>query len=234
MKDDFLRTFEERVKKWHDRRMGVTYKDFDRIPDLTLKAYKDFYFKEFPKLLRWFYPSMSSDGRVILFAKREDNEDRRFYSLIESPGELDSIGKYFFSVSVFFTCLIPQVLAKCINHKAMELFFRASGWPFMSAGLGGQISAELWLKESELKPEGKEVDWYNTLLDIVTDFFINEVASFLEGMEDSVETSAYEELVEMASGKIGEIKECLLAAVRNAKENFKTDNIPTYFLNPKK
>lgn len=234
MIDEFLRAFEERVKKWHNRRMGVTYKDFDRIPDLTLKAYKDFYFKEFPKLLRWFYPSMSSDGRVILFAKREDNEDRRFYRLIEGPGELDSTGEYFFSVSVFFTCLIPQVLAKCISYKAMDMFFKASGWPLMSAGLGGQVSAELWLKESKLMPEVKEVDWYNALLDIVTDFFVNEVTSFLEGEEDSVETSAYEELVGMACGKIDEVKECLRTAVSDAKENFKADRIPTYFLNPER
>ena len=232
MEDDILKRIEERHKKWQGRRMGVTYKDFDDMPDLTLKAYKEFYFKEFPKLLRWFYPSMSDDGRMILFATRESNEDRRFRILAEGPGELDSTGEYFFSVSVFFTCLIPQVLAKCIGHKAMDMFFRASGWPLMSSGMGGQVSAECWLKDSGIYPDEAEVRWYNALIDIVKPFFAGEIREFLEGGQASLDDAAYSQLVESAKGKTDAVEETLMTAVTQAEDNFRTGEAPVYWFKP--
>ncbi len=229
MPDEILRNLEEREKKWRERRMGVTYRNFDSDQDLTLKAYKEFYFKEFPRLLEWFYPSRSHDGRVILFAYRDDNLGRRFLRLVECPGELDSTGEYFFSVSVFFTSLIPQVLKKSINCTAMDLFFKASGWPLMSSGLGGQVSAECWLKDSEIYPNEVEVKWYNALIDIVKPFFVNEIREFLKGGQASLDSAAYQQLVESAEGKTDVIEKNLLAAVAQAKENFRTGSAPCDF-----
>ncbi len=215
-------------------------KDFASKPKETLEAFKSFYFNDFWEMLLWYYPDKINFNQqlVILSAAGTIPQQEQIQILRSQFRRLHAYKQFFFSVSVFFTCLIPQVLKKAIEPEAMEAFYKASGWPRMSAGLGGQISAELWLKESELYPSQdeeswcytrKEASWYNSLLDIVDDFFIQEVTEFLNGGKESVNPAAYKTLVDFASGKIELVEQTLRTAILAAKRNFAIGKAPTYF-----
>lgn len=197
----------------------LSYKDFGENPELTLSMFKDFYFECFPSILYWFYPDRNDESNMILSA---NHVEHLVLSLLE---------KYFFSASVFFTNLIPQVLTRALGISARRLFLKASGWPEMSAGLGYLVSAEQWLKESDgLLPCSGEAQYYNSLLDVLLPFFSNEVEAFLSGREPSISSQAYGELTRITVGRIDIVLEELSKAVDSAKEHFRTGQIPVYYL----
>ena len=144
------------------------------------------------------------------FSSRQNN---LFYSNeYEEHLALSSLEQYFFSASVFFTNLIPQVLTRALGISARRLFLKASGWPEMSAGLGYLVSAEQWLNESDgLLPCRGE-------------------AQFLSGREPSISSQAYGELTKIAVGRTDIVLEELSKAVDSAKEHFRTGQIPVYYL----
>ena len=144
---------------------------------------------------------------------------------------LDSNEQYFFSVSVFYTVLIPQVITKVLDRNGGKLFLKASAWPGISAGLGGCVSAEQWLYESEdLFPCIGEASYYNALLDIVFNFFKDDVRDFLEGNAYNANAAAYQQLTNLSRNKIQEILDEFTAAVQQSKENFKNGEHPIYYI----
>lgn len=155
-----------------------------------------------------------------------------FYSVYDTEYlYLNPTEQYFFSVSAFYTALIPQIISRTLGSTAREDFYKASSWPKMSAGLGGFVSAEQWIKESkDLLPLPQECIYYNALLDNTLPFFSNEVADFLKGGQASANLLSYKDLAKIASDRIDTVLNELKSAVENAKMNFKTGNIPVYYL----
>ena len=172
--------------------------------------------------------------------ERKDNGCIRFYSnrrcWFSSNGysemlSLDSTEQYFFSVSVFYLVLIPQVITKVLGENGKALFLHVSGWPEVSAGLGGCVSAEQWLYESGyLFPSIEEAPYYNTLLDITFSFFREELQTFLQGNDANTNSDAYKQLKDLAKDKISNVMEVLYIAVQQAEENFSTGQHPIYYL----
>ena len=121
------------------------YKNFADQPEQALKEYKLFWFNEFPRALRAYYPFVSHDGKMILGADRRSNHYVGLNMI--QPSEM----QYCFSVSVFFHVLLPQVVAKTFGREAAAAFHDASGWMRVSAGLGGNVGAEQWLYDSLCK-----------------------------------------------------------------------------------
>ena len=174
--------------------MYIDYKLFPTDRERTLTEYITFYQTRFPALFKWFYPSMREDG-FVPFADRFKNDDRcfnggtddwspNFLSLTVNPDgtfghidhrrpkdelgvySMDPTALYFFSASVFFTALVPQVIWKVAGEDAWQAFCKAAAWPRMSAGLAGYVSAEQWIYESDeelLFPVPEEAPYYNAL-----------------------------------------------------------------------
>ena len=144
---------------------------------------------------------------------------------------LDSTEQYFFSVSVFYLVLIPQVITKVLGENGKTLFLHASGCPEVSSGLGGCVSAEQWLYESgDLFPSIEEATYYNTLLDITFSFFREELQTFLQGNDANTNSDAYKQLKDLAKDKISNVMEMLYIAVQQAEVNFSTGQHPIYYL----
>ena len=158
-------------------------------------------------------------GYPYCFIKSATRDSRQNIKLGTSLN-LSSEQQYFFSASIFFMSLIPQVIHKIIGDAARLAFHKSSGWPILSCGLGGIMSPEQWLHESEIIPQHKEVEYYNDLLDIILPFHCNELQSFLSGAELSVDSKAYASLCKRADGKIDEIIREIEKVTEQAKQNF--------------
>ena len=126
--------------------------------------------------------------------------------------------------------LIPQVIYKILGDAARLEFHRSSGWPILSCGLGGIMSPEQWLDESEILPQGKEVEYYNDLLDIILPFHCNELQSFLSGTELSVDSKAYASLCKRVDGKVEEIIREIEKVTEQAKLNFTLGRWSLYYI----
>ena len=201
------------------------YKNFADQPEQALNEYKLFWFNEFPRALRAYYPFVSHDGKMILGADRRSNHYVGVNMI--QPSEM----QYCFSVSVFFHVLLPQVVAKTFGREAAAAFHDASGWMRVSAGLGGNVGAEHWIYESgDLYPMEKEVIYYNALIDAVLQFQKKEMLDFLKGGQPSLDPVAYDSLCKMASGSLEEFERNLDEAVEAAKVNFAKGEHPVYFL----
>lgn len=112
----------------------------------------------------------------------------------------------------------------------MISFHRSSGWPILSCGLGGIMSPEQWLNESEIIPVNKDIGYYNTLLDILLPFHCNELRLFLSGTELSVDSEAYASLCKRTNGKVDEIIREIEKVTEQAKQNFTLGRWPLYYI----
>lgn len=203
--------------------MYVDYKDFINHPTETLENYRDFFMNSFPELLRWYYPLWSNDSRMILDAQNHKNPE-------DNPCLSDPANRYFFAASVFFINLIPQVITRIAGVEVRNNFLKASGWPMMSAGLGGFISPELWLKESGLVPDKKEADYLKTLLLIVFPWQDNEMKEFVSGSQPSLNRTAYNEFCKGIQDKWNGFEDEFLYRMRQAGYNFLDGNYEVYYL----
>ena len=214
----------------------IDYKDFALHPSETLHYYKEFWFNHFSNLLTWYFPNRTD--LMILDATRGHNKNRHIHSELLAYNTKDkpcsikgSTNEYFFSISVFFHVLLPQVIAKTWGSEAARLFHKASGWIRTSAGLGGNVSAEQWLYESEeLYPKIGEVKYYNALIDIVSNFHKQEIIDFMKGDTISIDTKSYKSLCEITSGSTYLFEETFDKAIEEAKNNFANQVHPTYYL----
>ena len=192
--------------------MKISYKLFSSYKEETLVEYKNFYFNRFPQALQWYYPSWEKKYNTILHADRQFNEYRSLNpSILLACGShcnkdfYSSEEEYYFSASVYFLCLIPHAIAKIAGDSTRDLFYKASGWPMLSAGLGGLVSPEQWLKESKLEPSEYEVQFYNELLDIILPFHCSEITDFLSGGQSSADKKSYEALCASTADLIEQI-----------------------------
>ena len=221
--------------------MTISYKEFSKDPNKTQERYKEFYFGAFINVLLEYYPFRSNPDKYtpycfIKAADRWSNKQIRLSEFSDSllPRQssilLSCEHQYYFSASMFFMSLIPQVIQKTAGYSAKIDFHSSSGWPILSCGLGGIMSPEQWLYESDIIPHIKETKYYNPLLDIVLPFHCNELRSFLSGTEISIDNKAYVSLCKQVNGKINEIIKEIERATEQAKQNFVVGKWPLYYI----
>ena len=202
------------------------YKKFAEQPDTALSEYKNFWFSKFIKALKWYFPNVSRDFTMILGASRSKNNYVRLYYELS-----DSCDQYYFSASVFYYVLLPQVVAKVFGTEAAAYFHKASGWMRISEGMGGNVGAEHWLERSgELFPAEKEVQYYIALIDAIHGFHKGEMLEFLSGNSAAVDTDAYRKLCNITSTSLADFEKELDSAVESARQHFKEGDSPVYYL----
>lgn len=86
---------------------------------------------------------------------------------------------FIFSGLYYFMLLIPQTIRKMVDEEAEKDFYRCTGWPLSSAGLGGCLPPEQMLREASLFPNEVEYDNYCAMLDVVAPFMFEEIRQFL-------------------------------------------------------
>ena len=202
------------------------YKKFEEQQNTALTEYKSFWFSKFIKALKWYFPYVSHDSTMILGATRRHNNYVRLYYELS-----DSCDQYYFSASVFYYVLLPQVVAKVFGTEAAAYFHKASGWMRISEGMGGNVSAEHWLERSgELFPREKEVQYYISLIDTIHGFHKKEMLEFLSGNAAALDMDAYKNLCNITSTSLADFEKELDSAVESAKQHFKEEESPVYYL----
>lgn len=111
--------------------------------------------------------------------------------------------EYCFSISCFYTFLIPQIVSKVTNDGDGKLLFsKASGWPILSCGLGGIMSPAQVLYEAKIDPVPSERKKYYPMLLEQLPFFQREVKEFLQGNAPNLNGDAYKHLCALTDKRI--------------------------------
>lgn len=174
-----------------------------------LQAFKNYYFNTFgADLKKWFDIDASfADIKVPFIGFASNNRQPADF-------KIKTENDFFFSVSCFYTFLIPQAVALTVNDKeAFYNFSKCSGWPICSCGLGGFMSAPQIIREAHLEPASEDKAAHNRIMEAVLDFFQNEVRDFLAGNAQNLDSKAYSALCEMTEGKVDDICKVIVDTV---------------------
>ena len=109
---------------------------------------------------------------------------------------------FIFSGLYYFMLVIPQTIRKMFGEKVEYDFYRCTGWPLSSAGLGGCLPPKQMLSEASLFPAEVEYENYCAMLDVVAPFMFEEIRNFISGENsNNLNTTAYNELLTTMKGQ---------------------------------
>lgn len=115
---------------------------------------------------------------------------------------------FIFAGIFYFLVLAPQTLREMFGQEVEYDFYRCTGWPLISAGLGGYLSPAQMLKESSLFPCSVERENFHRMLTEVGPFMNYELRRFFK-QEDrkNLNNEAY---IRMLVGMADRIEDFLL------------------------
>lgn len=115
---------------------------------------------------------------------------------------------FIFAGIFYFLVLAPQTLREMFGQEVEYNFYRCTGWPLISAGLGGYLPPVKMLKEASLFPCSVERKNFHRMLTKVGPFMNYELRGFFK-QEDrkNLNNEAY---IRMLVGMEGRIEDFLL------------------------
>ena len=109
---------------------------------------------------------------------------------------------FIFSGLYYFMLVIPQTIHRLFGKDTEYNFYRCTGWPLSSAGLGGCLPPKQMLSEASLFPAEVEYENYCAMLDVVAPFMFEEIRNFISGENsNNLNTIAYNELLTTMKGQ---------------------------------
>lgn len=188
----------------------------------TVEEVKSYYLNGFPQHLKGYFfieePNSRHNHSMVLYLDRlrgVAGNPSSDLAKVEGRFLPVSSGAQNFMFSGFFMLMV--LAAQAINHvcgqgdmwdgDVLSDFYRSTGWPEFSAGLGGPYApVETMLRESHLSPEPFEAIRYGEMLDVVAPFMREEIRQFLTGENpQNLNQGAYENLRRNVEGRVDAI-----------------------------
>ena len=182
--------------------------------------FEAYFEQEFPdRLSDIFGPAVEEDGYPYLSVERRDDIERHL-SLFEPVN---------FSVSLFFTALVPQTVAKVTGQlQAMYDFLRVSRMPLLSRGLGGSMAPYTFLEYSGLLPV--DAEWFHTAR-AEADYFYRVLTHHIIGGIRRPDSEPASRLARLDGGQIKAMRQELIQYI-SALESCRKEGapLPNYYL----
>ena len=185
--------------------------------EFKLDTIRDYYHGKFSLDLNQYFKieqSSIKDVKIIKFLDAQNN-GRRVLLLLpgsstsqkfhRNPAE-DTCLNFIFAGIFYFMVLIPQTIGKMLGKETEYEFYRATGWPLISAGLGGQIEPSKMLKEAGIYPEEAERENFVRMLSSISPFMFEKIRLLLEGKEpECLDSQAYQRLTSEVSPVLNDL-----------------------------
>jgi hypothetical protein len=144
-------------------------------------------------------------------------------------GDLPLFIDVFFSVSLFFTALVPQVVAKVTGHlEDMYDFLRVSGMPLLSRGLGGSMAPYTFLEYAGLLPENES--WFNLARE-ETDYFYRVLIHHVIGGIRRPVSQPEKNLSRLDGGQLKAMRQEMKKYIDSLESSMKEGSpMPNYYL----
>ena len=136
---------------------------------------------------------------------------------------------FIFSGLYYFMLVIPQTIRKLFGEKVEYDFYRCTGWPLSSAGLGGYLHPEQMLNEACLFPVEVEYENYCAMLDIVSPFMFEEMRQFLSGENsNNLNAAAYCRLLMAMESQNEKFMNSIIAETTELYRRISGGNLPNW------
>lgn len=155
-------------------------------------------------LQNYFKVTESEDGyRIILHMDRHFNGNvtTPHYSLLEEDGSEKSI---YFAFIFYYVLLCNNTIKEVAGMDALINFLKSTNWPLTSCGLGGIMSPNQMLVESDLVYPDDSTNCQKALAVFreTIPFMKEELNNFFKGDADNLNQAAYDEFAKVMDGKI--------------------------------
>lgn len=175
-----------------------TNKDSDHEFDFNnvLNDFKEYYLRNFQSDLLSYYTfkPLSAEKNIAfsLHCYREYNKDNKLPRI--SPKHL-----CFFSLSVYFVSLYPQILGSLFGENIMEDCMECSGFPWLNCGMGGLLHPIRILFESDLLPDDSYIalETYLFVFNQVRNFTLEDFLDFYDGKHENLNEEAYQRVCDV-------------------------------------
>lgn len=212
------------------------------------KVVKDYYEGKFTKDLQRYFDIQVRDGISWILFMDKNNKNR---CCDGSPAQNPSLlllsldawknaddrdagidvtqQNFIFSGLYYFVLLIPQTIRKMFGEEAEYDFYRCTGWPLSSAGLGGYLPPEQMLSEASLFPDKVEYDNYCAMLDVVAPFMFEEIRQFLSGENsNNLNAEAYNRLLMATKSQNEKFMDSIITDASSLYHQISGDNLPNW------
>lgn len=110
--------------------------------------------------------------------------------------EKETEKNFIFAGIFYFLVLVPQTLRKMFGLEVEHDFYRCTGWPLISAGLGGSLPPSRMLEEVSLFPcETEQHDFHRMLTEVVPFMNIELRRFFIPEDKGILNDAAYERVL---------------------------------------
>lgn len=161
--------------------------DFNNV----LEEFKNYYYNEFQSdLLSYYNFKPTFGGKKIAFSLncyRRCNPGKKLKNI--SPKRF-----CFFSLSVYFVSLYPQILGSLFGADVMEDCMVCTGFPWLNCGMAGLSHPINILSESELLPDDYyvELEDYLFVFSKVRKYAQDDFMDFFDGKHKNLDDKAYQ------------------------------------------
>lgn len=168
----------ELIREYYTNDFGIDLRQyFKMVPmvnhrDIAFIAHPDWHFN----------PQRKCKGSPANRYSLSDYENLRFvdFPYVEKETEKNFI----FAGIFYFLVLVPQTLREMFGKEVEYDFYLCTGWPLISAGLGGYLPPKQMLEEASLFPCEVERENFHRMLTEVVPFMTKELQRFFR-QEDS-------------------------------------------------
>ncbi len=160
----------------------------------------------------YFIHQIACDGcparRVFNFNSR--SELHPVYQAESRIDNKETEKNFIFAGLFYFLVLVPQTLREMFGEQLEYDFYRCTGWPLVSAGLGGYLPPKRMLEEASLFPCEAERDNFHRMLTEVLPFMNAELRHFFMQKDREInDVDAYSTMI----SKMGDNVEAFLKKI---------------------
>ena len=157
-------------------------------------------------LQNYFKVTESKDGyRIIKHMDRRKNGNATvpYLSLLEENASEKSI---YFAFIFYYVLLCNYTIKEVAGMDALINFLKCTNWPMTSCGIGGIMSPNHMLLESDLvyKEDSANCQKARSTFRETIPFMKEELNNFFKGGAENLNQTAYDEFVKAMDGKIEE------------------------------
>lgn len=160
--------------------------------------------------LDWhFNPQRKCNGAPACRVSLNDFRNLRFGGVPDFDDVKNETEKNFIFAGIFyFIILVPQTLREMFGQDVEYAFYRCTGWPLVSAGLGGYLPPEQMLEEATLMPCDVERKNFHRMLSEVVPFMNEEIKRFFVGVDrKNLHEESYRKMIDLIGERTGRFLE---------------------------
>lgn len=191
----------ELIRDYYNNDFGIDLRQYFEVKPMV--GHRDI---AFIAHLDWhFNPKRKCDGAPACRVSLNDFQSLRYHTP-DIPYVKNETEKNFIFAGIFyFLILVPQTLREMFGQEVEYAFYWCTGWPLVSAGIGGYLHPAEMLKEAALMPCEVERENFHRMMSEVAPFMNEEIRRFFHKVDrKNLHERMYKKMIDLTGERTDE------------------------------